>query len=191
MMAGRQARALWLRGKTFVGAGLESCRPGAMGMRFFTCMGLGAAEVWASAAMTIPDSARRFPACIVLAALPVRHAGTDVSGRARVVDGDSLVASGQRRRARRQAVVCGGRHTLAVRRFGDPRQRIGTPRPTPGFSATRPAAGSFAAATSSLDISHGVVEVCDDLPRERLHEREGALRVTALNDHYRDNVLMR
>ena len=114
-----------------------------------------------------------------------------VGSRAGVVDGDSLVASGQRRRARRQAVVCGGRHTLAVRRFGDPRQRIGTPRPTPGFSATRPAAGSFAAATSSLDISHGVVEVCDDLPRERLHEREGALRVAALNDHYRDNVLMR
>ena len=45
--------------------------------------------------MTIPNSVCRLLACIVLAVLPVCHVGADVSGRARVVDGDSLVVSGQ------------------------------------------------------------------------------------------------
>ncbi len=62
-----------------------------MGVRFFVFMGLKGLRT-----MTIPNSVCRILACVVLAILPGRPVGADVSGRARVVDGDSLVVSRQR-----------------------------------------------------------------------------------------------
>ena len=120
--------ALWLRGKTFVGAGLEWCRSGAMGVRFFAFMGLKGLRT-----MTIPNSVCRLLACVVLAILPGRPVGANVSGRARVVDGDSLVVSGQR-----------------IRFHGDRRrpvalwQHVGMRPHRPGGRARRASFGSFA-----------------------------------------------